>query len=201
MHLATAFLSFFVFFTAVLGFASGDVVTDSGALTSLDVFWVESTNNWAGVYGQVSGVRAVGSQNPIFEWDSSEVNHIYFSEEAINFTSNWKPGNKSLLLNEYSFLGNKSDGVNTFNSSINIDTVYQENTIENVPAAMTSNSSGQPYWGTGYLHDGSNGFFAGEVDEGEAFDGQQANYQVLLPENGTDQSATSFQIWIELSEG
>lgn len=191
-----AFLT--VFLTVLLGGVSANVVTDSGALTSVDVLEQDDTTNWAGIYGEVSGVQAVGSQNTIFEWGSTEARYIYFSDEEINFTSNWTAGNKTLLKKQYEFLENKSDGVNTFNGTMDVDSVYQDQAVNGVPSTRTSNSSESPYWKTGYLRDDSHGFFVGEVKSGEAFDGSTANYQVLLPENGTDNSPTSYEVWVEL---
>lgn len=196
MRLLIGILTVLILLTTV----SADVVTDSGALTSIDIFSEDQTDNWAGLYGNISGVKAVGTRNTLFEWGSNEARYVYFSRSDIDFFSRWSAGNRSLLKSEYSFLENSTDGANTFNSSIEVDTTYQNNTIE-APAASTSNSSGLPYWKTGYLYDGSQGFFVAEVKDGRAFDGSRANYQVLLPENGADTSPTEFEIWVELVEG
>jgi hypothetical protein len=198
MRIPAAVTFFLVAFAVFTGLTAASVVTESGALTSLNVFVGDGTDNWAGVYGEVSGVQAVGSENPIFEWGSNEARYIYFSKQEPDFNADWSSGNKSLLLEEHPFLKNSTDGVETFNSSMNVSSIYQNQDLTGVPAVLTSNSTGDPHWKTGYLFDGSNGFFVGEVGDGKAFDGKDANYQVLLPENGADGSATSFEIWVEL---
>lgn len=196
-HLVVVFL--IAVFTAVV---AGNVTTQTGALTSVNVFTEDDTNNWAGIYGEVSGVQAVGGQNSIFEWGSGEARNIYFSEQEIDFEAEWKPGNSSLMEAEYPFLKNSTDGSGTFNNTTDLETVYQNQTIENIPAAFTSNSSGTPAWKTGYIYDGENGFFVGEIDsEKTSFNGKPANYQVMLPEDGSDSSPSSYQVWVELTEG
>ncbi|MFT4892545.1 MAG: hypothetical protein ACI8Z7_000325 [Candidatus Nanohaloarchaea archaeon] len=189
-----------VLFFLFLGAVSADVSTDSGALTSIDVFVADPADIWTGVYGQVSGSQAVGSTNPLYEWDSGEARYIYFSQNQIDFQTDWEAGNISMMEENYPFIVNSTADANkTFNSSMQVDSIYHSQVLD-VPAVYTKNSSGSSVWGTGYISDGSNGFFAGEVREGAGFDGSDINYQVMLPENGNDGSPSSYQVWVELAE-
>jgi hypothetical protein len=67
--------------------------------------------------------------------------------------------------------------------------------------AKTYNSTGGMVWKTYSLTDGTNIVFSGKVNHlGNAYDGETADYQMIIPEDGTggDVNPTTWRIFIEL---
>jgi hypothetical protein len=159
------------------------------------------SDSWAGVYGNVTANYIVGTGNsPFFSWGLLDASYIYASPQELDFSSDWSSTNTSYLESSYPFLGNETERPeDTFNSTANISSEFQEDSVNDTLAARTFNSEGERYWKTLFLNDGDGGFFAGEIADGRSFNGMKADYQLILPEDGTDdQEGTAFSLYLEL---
>ena len=158
-----------------------------------------STDQWTGVYGNITSEYIVGkSRSPFFSWEFLEARYVYASRNGLDFQAEWRSRNKQDIRDSFPFLENSTESVDeTFNTSHSLDSNFQNKTFDTV-AARTFNSTGRPYWNTMYLSDGNAGFFAGEVDQGTSFNGEYADYQMILPEDGSESGGTEYGIYLEL---
>jgi hypothetical protein len=159
------------------------------------------SDSWAGVYGNVTASYVVGSgDSPFFSWGLLDASYIYASPQTLDFSSDWSPTNISYMESEYPFLGNGTERPeDTFDTTGNVSSDFQDSPVNDTLAAETFDEEGDPYWKTYFVNDGDGGFFAGEVVDGRSFNDREADYQLILPEDGTDdQDGTAFGVYLEL---
>lgn len=158
-----------------------------------------STMRWAGIFGNVSGKIQLGDDisNIMFDWDAKG-NIVYVSENTPTW-SNLSNTTASALDGNYSYLitATSEKAINTFTGSFenigsnlfNINTTY----------ASTNGPNTSIYWKTYALTDGSNFVFAGKVQEDtKNFRNQTVDFQMIVPEDGLNSTATIYSVWVEL---
>ncbi len=159
------------------------------------------SRTWAGVYGNVTASYIVGTgSSPFFSWGLLDARYVYASPQPLDFSSDWQPANMTYMESEYPFLENGTERPEkTFTTTGDIKSGFQDDPVNDTLAAETFNSTGNPYWKTLFLNDGNGGFFAGRILDGRSFNDKVADYQLILPENGYDDSqGTAFSVYLEL---
>ncbi len=179
----------------------------AGAIRNADLYAQMSTYRWAGLFGNVSGkiVLASGSglsADKMFEWAAN--GSIVFASEgnSINWIS-LRGANETEMLSNYSFLGTGADNYNVtfiYNDTLETNTVAGGEIDANY--ALTKDNETTDYWKTFALTDGNYIVFAGVVDSDghPSYNGTLSQFQMILPEDGTngDVTATAYNIWVEL---
>lgn len=212
------FLPFFLLLVAVLSYNGFSITTDAENITESTspsntsisegkVRNVDISNSayastvWTGVYGNVTSEYIVGQsqKSAFFSWGLLDANYVYASSSEINFTADWQSASHSNMITQYPFLENSSEpALETFNTTTDLNSSFQSNNVSNTIAALTYDDTGTEYWPTVYLNDGTNGFFAGEIKEGKSFNGLKSDYQMILPEDGSNTAGTEYNLYLEV---
>jgi len=182
--------------------ASGDHVdVTDGHIYSLNVDANMSTIMWAGLTGNVTGNIVLGDDDSsvLYQWTAAGL-MVYASEGTPTWAS-LADANEAAVTGVYSHLATgKSDSYDqTFSGSESIGSNIFS-TLSSDYATTLDNASAA-VWKTYSLTDGTNVVFAGAVSEdGTNYKGMTADYQMILPEDGTagDTAATSYNLWVEL---
>ena len=159
-----------------------------------------TADSWTGVFGNVTSQYIVGqSADSFFSWSLSDARYVYASSQPLDFSSDWSRTNQSYMESQYGFLADSPEPVSeTFNQTANLSSSFQSDPVNETLASSTLNNQSQPYWKTLFLNDGDGGFFAGEVRDGVSFEGSSSDYQLILPENGDEDTGTSYSLYLEL---
>ena len=183
-------------------YTSADTVSlEAGNITYADVETNMSTYRWAGLYGNVSGNIVLGdsSNNIMYQWTAagklvyaSTAASIAWSSLADASTTN-VTGIDTWLAGAYS-----DNYTNTFTGA-------SESIGSNIFTTVNSDyaqSNGGAGWKTYSLWDTSALVWAAPVvDAGQAaYDGTTAQYQMVIPEDGTagNTATTAYNLWVEL---
>jgi len=178
---------------------AGNTSVNAGSIQETNLTTIMSTTKWAGIFGNVSGKIQLGDDisNIMFDWDAKG-NIVYVSENTPTW-SNLSNTTASALDGNYSYLitATSEKAINTFTGSFenigsnlfNINTTY----------ASTNGPNTSIYWKTYALTDGSNFVFAGKVQEDtKNFRNQTVDFQMIVPEDGLNSTATIYSVWVEL---
>lgn len=188
-------------------FIDGDSIDlESGNVTSASLQTNLSTYRWAGLYGNVTGNIVLGDsdENQLFTWTASG-RVVYASELAAPSWADLADANEAAVEADYAFLDStdSSDGYNT--TFVGVAEAFGSLIWPAVTSDFaTTLSSGATTWKTYSLTDASGGtdiIFASPVSgEGVAFDGETADFQMMVPEDGEagDNAPTTFNLWVEL---
>jgi hypothetical protein len=163
------------------------VTVQAGNITVANLDTEMSTLRWAGVFGNTTGSIILGDSdnNRLYEW-TAEGNLVYFANAAVDWTA-LADANQAAVEAEFGWVaGTLSDNyLATFNNTVPEDIGSNIFTLSSDFAETIS--TGGTAWKTYSLTDGSAFVFAGLVDPlNEAYDGTPADFQVILPNNGTD---------------
>lgn len=160
-----------------------------------------STYRWAGLTGNVTGNIVLGdsNSNQMFTW--SAVGRVVYASTA--GTIAWGSLADAAVTDMPSYITGGADSDNytqTFTGSVE---GFGSGIFDSLTSdyAATYNSTGGAAWKTYSLKEGANLVWASTVVEnGNDFRGNTADYQMLLPEDGTgnDAVATSYNLWVEL---
>ena len=174
----------------------------SGNITEANLTTRMSTYRWAGLVGTVTGdiVLGTGADNVLYNW-SAEGNVVYATTLS---SPNWTgivAQTVSGLEANFPWLDSGSDSAEeTFSGSVTLPSGIFTG-IDTI-RAQTFDEGSTPTWNTFALTDGSNTIFAGQVNPTGANDyrGETVNYQMIVPEDGTegDNTPTTYNLWVEL---
>lgn len=175
-------------------------VTD-GHIYTLDLDANMSTMMWSGLTGNVTGNIVLGDDDSsvLYKWTAAGL--LVYASEATPTWSALVDANEAAVTGVYSHLATgKSDSYDqTFSGSESIGSnIFNTLTSD---FATTLNSTAVGVWKTYSLWDTTNVVFVGLVSEnGDNYKGATADYQMILPEDGTagDTSATTYNLWVEL---
>ncbi len=177
----------------------------AGNITEANITTEQSTYHWAGIYGNASGYLVLGDSSgyKMYRW-VAKAKYVYFDNESV---INWGSLNATdcgTIDALYPFLSGASDDcAYTFTTTASFYSPATGDNVASTIAAQTYDGTGTPYWYTIALNDtvAKNVVFVGEVSTGTAYNGATfANYQVILPEDGSngDTTPTPYYVWIEL---
>ncbi|RME31954.1 hypothetical protein D6789_01085 [Candidatus Woesearchaeota archaeon] len=179
---------------------------ESGNISEASLESNMSTYRWTGLYGNVTGNIVLGdsNSNQLFAW-TAQGRVVYASELATINWANLADADWAATETDYTFLnvsGSADDYNNTFaGAAENIGSLIFTTLTSDYATTL---SSGSTTWKTYSLTDASGGtdiIFAGRVvQSGTTYNGETADFQMILPEDGTanDNTPTTFNLWVEL---
>ncbi len=180
--------------------APSNISIQAGNITKVDLVSNMTTLRWTGLYGNASGSLKLGDTGGVVMYSWSALGNLVYLCESTPTWASLADASPENVATEYTFL----DGAAADNYT---------NTFSNAPEDIGSNlftissdyaltlSSGATVWKTYSLTDGSNIVFSGKVSSlGQAYNGEGADYQMIVPEDGTggDGVATNWRVFIEL---
>lgn len=169
---------------------------DGGNISSARLSATQSTDHWAGLYGNASGQLVLGSEDTFYSWEAQPNTII-----ASNSTIEWQSLQTATVENIDSYYGldTETDSDSAEDTLLNqTDITIGNTTIEGTPSVKTYNGTEVPTWITGALSDGTSPLFAGKArtNETTAFTGEIANYQMMIP-TGRDR-IVSYSLYMDL---
>jgi hypothetical protein len=174
----------------------GQVDADGGNVTYANLSTSQTTDNWAGVFGNATGTLVLGDgTDRLFEWDAV-ADYVFASTGTVDFSS-ISGGTASGLASNLNYGVVSDNATQTFDDG---DTTVDVNGGVTGDTALTYDQSDNEVWETVYLTDGSNDVFAGVTQpysSETSYAGTDADYQIILPEDNTG-SAASFNVYMEL---
>ncbi len=183
--------------------AAGTVSVEAGNTYHADLDANQSTYRWVGVTGNATGtiILADSGNNVLYNWSAQGL--LVYASTASSLTwSSLADADAATVTASAAYLASGSDNyANTFTGAAeNIGSqLYPSITSD---YASTYDDSGAQAWKTYSLTDGTNLVWAGVVNAAGAnnFRGDSVNYQMILPEDGTngDTTAVDYYLWLEL---
>lgn len=185
--------------------AAGTVNLDAGNVTYADISADMSTLKWAGVYGNATGNLVLGDSagNQLYTW-TARGNLVYFSNAAVTNWNTLASAGGTFVNSTFPWLtqANATDTYGATFTGANSSIGSQIFPSLNAPYASTLSTVGNAWKTYSLKVDTTTAVFAGHVDPGNtAYDGSAADYQVILPENGTgsnDGVPTPWDVYVEL---
>jgi hypothetical protein len=173
----------------------------AGNITRVTLEANMSTFRWVGLYGNASGTFQLGdsSGNALHSWGNAKGRIVYLCKANPTWAS-LADANIAQVTADFAFIGGSAadNYTNTFvGASENIGSGIFSLSSD----YATTLSGGATTWKTYSLTDGTNIIFTGRVSEdGTAYNGDTADYQMIIPEDGTggDETATQWKIFLEL---
>jgi hypothetical protein len=177
--------------------AAGSSSVTSGQIYTANLSTEQATYRWAGLFGNVSGNIVLGDSDDdvLYQWAASG-NLVYASTAAAPVWASLADATDAqmpayLTTGSDNYTATFTGGSESIGSGI--FTVSSDFATTQTAAATT--------WKTYSLWDTTDLIFAGKVEEdGSAYDGSSADYQMIIPEDGTagNAVATSYNLWVEL---
>lgn len=175
----------------------------SGHVYSNNLDATQGTYKWVGMYGNVTGTIVLEdtSGKQFFNWTGAKGLLVYASNETVNWTS-LSGASESEVTTAYPFLASGTDDyANTFGTtSENIGSLIYPSATSVYATPFPTASHFKTY----ALKDGSgNIVWGGKVlsAANTTYDGSTADFEMLLPEDGTsnDNTVTTYNFWVELN--
>jgi len=176
---------------------SSTSIIESGNITGANLRANMSTYRWAGLTGNVTGliVLADASNISMFTWTAS--GRVVFASNESSITWSSLENASSSVMPTYIATAANDNYTNTFTGSGALDSDMFTITAERA----TTTSGGATIWYTYALNATEGLVWAGEVEEdGTDYSGKIADYQMIIPEDGTggDETSNTYYLWVEL---
>ncbi|MBN1645469.1 hypothetical protein JW868_00345 [Candidatus Woesearchaeota archaeon] len=181
----------------------GNVTVEAGNITGANLSTNVTTYRWVGVIGDVTGFIVLGDDdaNTMYEWTALG-NLVYMSTSSTIMWASLADANTSEVVSNFSYLsGDYADNYSlTFTGTA-------QNIGSGIFSTISSDFANTTAWNESYeyltysLTDGTYIVFAGKVFEnGVNFRNETADYQVILPENGTggETASDEYFVWVEM---
>ncbi len=180
------------------GGTAGTASVISGHVYHVDLNGTQGTYKWVGIYGNVSGTIVLADSNnkQFYNWTGATGVLVYASDGTIN----WNGLSDEDGTNMPSYLTSGTDDYTSTFTGASTDIGSKIYTISSDYATPFPTASNFSVYS---LKDGSgNLVWAGKVlsPAKPTYDGDSADFEMLLPENGTsnDNTATTYNFWVEL---
>ncbi len=189
------------------GSTAGTVSVTAGSIQEANLTAKQSTYYWAGLFGNATGQIVLGdnANNQMFVWNAVGVAVYAAVTNAIDWVNPWSTANCTDMDNSFTYLQNAhSDScANTFTANDSFSSVATGQSVTNTSEAITNDNTGTAYWKTMIVKDANgNIIFISPVDQNghAAYNGTTAEYQMILPEDGSNGNtqATQYYLWVEL---
>ena len=186
------------------GSGSATVGTGAGVITAANISAEQPTDNWAGLYGNATGTLVLGdnSDNSLYEWDARAEYVMATTGTVSDFTSLTGSTDFDTSLNGISAI--TSDGSDNATETFN-DTASTGYSGDNTNIAKTFDGNNDQAWTTALEATSSspgntlsNYVFTAVAQPGSsntAWDGSQADYQAIVPE---DDTVSDYTLYMEL---
>lgn len=191
--------------------SSDELDVEGGNITQANLTSEQSTDDWAGVFGNASGELILGANgvggDVLYDWDAS-ADYVFAASEAVEWTEIVN-GSAEAVNDYYDNLDQQQsdDAIATFDDGVQEVTVAREQYEGD--SVNTYDENENAVWPTVVVEDNSTAadetesgtpVFSSETLDGEtAFNGDEADYQMLLPAENGDTEVSSFDMYLELS--
>lgn len=169
----------------------GDVIQQDVGITT-------DTDDWAGLFGQITtGKKLESSGGTFFEWSAAEPSSMKYVYAVISGTG--APDSSLTSTSNPSSLISSDGGADSADNTYSLSSTFEGLELSlSTSAVQTFNSGGTETWTTFLLDDGAgNPVFAAEATpNGDGFNGNSVDYQMLLPDQ--DGSGTAYDFYVEL---
>lgn len=185
------------------------VDTDAGNITQVDLQANQSTMRWTAIFGNVTGDIKLGDADGDYIYNWTAIGRVVYA--SVDATPDWANLEDALyadVTGALAYLADDTDADsydNTFSGDLTTDTLDSDMFTISSDYVDTYDSSQALTWRTFSLMDGGGTaddlVFAAEVqDGGDSYKGSVVDYQMLLPEDGTqgDTTLTTYNLWVEL---
>ena len=180
---------------------TGDSVDlQSGVIYSANLSTEQATFRWVGLFGNVSGTIILGDADAdiFYSWNAKG-NLVYASDEANPDWTSVSDASLGDVISSYPYLNQGSDNYNVTFVGVSESIGSQIFSVSSDYATTYTGLS--TTWKTYSLKDGADIIFVGKiVEDGVAYDGSVADFQMIIPEDGVngDASLTTYNLWVEL---
>ena len=184
-------------FSSTTGSATAD--TSSGQITSANISTEQTTDRWAGLYGNATGTLVLGDgTDRLYEWDAAAEYVFASTATGIDFTS-LQGATANDLSNALGYGAVSDNATETYNET-GINT-FDTTTTE---GALSFDGSNNQAWETALLSTTAGATNLNEFvftanaqpnSATTAYDGSEADYQALVPEDG---SVSAYNLYLEL---
>lgn len=182
----------------------GDVTTEAGAVSQVDISQDTLTEKWSGFYGTVSGNLVLGdaSGNNFYTWTADD----FSSSKVIAVPGgNATPSSIAAVSNPNNFLGSEfNSGTDDANATFNYtnDVTVNDDTASDTALAKTFDQNGQAFFDTFLVENTNEGnqpaYVAQGVSEQTGFDGEtNVNYQMMVGV-GENKANERYEFYLEL---
>lgn len=180
--------------------SADDIDLTAGNITYVDLVSNMTTLRWTGLYGNATGGIKLGDSDGDVMYSWTGIGNLIYMCEVVPTWSTLADADLTAVAAAYGFIGGAAadNYTNTFS-----------NTPENIGSNIFSLSSdfavtlssAATTWKTYSLTDGANIVFTGKVSTaGTSYNGETADYQLIVPEDGTngDEDPTNWLLFLEL---
>lgn len=184
-----------------IGSSVTTVDAEGGNVTYVEIDSTVITSRWAGFYGNVSGSLLLGDAtgNTYYQWTVSDMTGAVVYA-ANNSVTDWTGANIVPLTNSEAPEWVNGTNTDNFTGTFNANELFTSSSLSEAgtPYATTFNSSGvagdlKTY--ALYSSADNVNIWAGKVvDDTDGFNGDSADYQILLPA----QTGTTYSFYLEL---
>ena len=186
---------------AYSGGSAGSIPVTSGTIYYANISGEQNSYRWVGLYGNVSGtiVLADSSGNKFYNWTGATGVLTYASTAGSISWSSLVDANATAVTANDTWLaaGVTDDYASTFNGAS--ESIGSH--IFSISSDYTAPNPSASGFKTYSLGDGTALVWAGKVVSPAAtYDGNTADFEMMLPEDGTNgnTAATTYNFWVEL---
>ncbi len=185
-----------------IGTTSSDI-TEGGDVTALNLDGNDSTQKWAGYYGNVTGNLVLGFSNTsimfAWSWSQADGGEVCVSTDANFGWATISTATNSSLNTVWDFGAASDNATATY-------TTFENFEIAGTALSDVETATDLQSWETGVLDDGSsaaeNDFaFCVKIDttgSATALDGSTADYQLMVPTTDTAAATETYYFFLEL---
>ncbi len=177
---------------------AGNVVSEGGNITEVNLSGATQTTHWQGFWGQVIGAITLddASDNTLYNWSIGTMSgNIYISNKSSGISWSSCTNVSASWCNNIVGTGDDSC-TNTFDDSTKTFTIAG-NSIPGVNITQTFNAAGTGAWDEGILNCSNEMLFAATIyNNANTFKNGNADFQAIVPVNGT--ATKTYYFWIEL---
>lgn len=184
--------------------AASTINIQAGNITYADLDAATATMRWAGLLGTAAGTLYLGDSASAYMYDWTALGRVVYAVQsgAVDWL-NLDDADYSVVETEFPHLAD-DEYVDSYNNTFLGAPELLDSDIFTVTSdfAETYNSTHTGVWKTYSLQDGAGVLiFAGLVDDdGDGYDGTVVDYQMILPEDGTqmDDVTVAWDMYVEL---
>jgi len=186
------------------GSAGSITIIESGNISGANLGANMSTYRWAGLTGNTSGdiILADAQNDTMYTW-TAEGRVVYVCNDSSPSWATLSNATIAEVVAGASWAAGTDNDADRWNNTFTGAGVSLPSDIFTLTALRAqTQSSGATNWYTYSLEDGSGVLvWAGEISaDGTDYQGKIADYQMIIPEDGTsgDESPSTFYVWVEL---
>ena len=186
-----------------VGTGSDNLTTEGGNITSVNIASVSLTDRWAAFYGNVSGtINLTNGVASIYSWTWTATSGGKVCASTGSTVSGSASAATGTDINGFWAFGSAADNATNTFSTANCSMTLTNGVVTNT--ANVSHKGSSVYQTCAMFIGGtsakSNMFFCTAINtSGVAFNGQNANYELIVPTNSTAAATETYYFYAEIS--